>query len=225
MALSPLAASCVIGFVVAYGCIAPHENLSAGHRALAERLGKMRARWLATPTVMFFNEIDEGLWFYARGSAWHRCPAVSRGTTPRLTWPIFISTSDATTRACSSSKPTVLPVTSRRFWTGWTVSGETADTPYVLMRGRHYDLFAAELAGRATAVLLARRVMKRNELVLLKVSPHAFEPCPPLSTGADPTDPRNRSASKSRILPIALSSPFVQIICFARSRRPAVLSP
>ena len=28
-----------------------------------------------------------------------------------------------------------------------------ADTPYVLMRGRHYDLFAAELAGRATAVL------------------------------------------------------------------------
>ena len=28
----------------------------------------------STPTVMFFNEIDEGLWFYAKGfRVWHRC--------------------------------------------------------------------------------------------------------------------------------------------------------
>ena len=50
---------------------------------------------------------------------------------------------------------------------------------YLLIRGRHYDLFAAELAGR-TSPLLRETGMKRNELVLLEVTaapppPHVDE--------------------------------------------------
>ena len=65
IALAPLAAACVIGFLVAYGRIAPQENPERGHRALAEKLGEIVPA--GSRTVMFFNEIDEGLWFYARG--------------------------------------------------------------------------------------------------------------------------------------------------------------
>jgi hypothetical protein len=36
------------------------------------------------------------------------------------------------------------------------------------MRGRHFDLFAADLAGRATPVL-RETGMKRNDLVLLSI--------------------------------------------------------
>ena len=63
LALAPLATACVFGFLVAYGRIAPQENPARGHRALAERLGRIVSG--GSPTVMFFNEIDEGLWFDA----------------------------------------------------------------------------------------------------------------------------------------------------------------
>ena len=71
IALAPLAAACVIGFLVAYGRIAPQENPERSHRALAQKLGEIVPA--GAPTVMFFNEIDEGLWFYAKGFDLRRC--------------------------------------------------------------------------------------------------------------------------------------------------------
>ena len=58
LALAPLASACVIGILVAYGRIAPVENAARSHRVLAERIRQIVPE--DSPTVMFFNEIDEG---------------------------------------------------------------------------------------------------------------------------------------------------------------------
>ena len=63
--LAPIAAACVLGVLIAYGMIAPAENELRSHRALARELHRLvpsRVR-----TLNFFNEIDEGLWFYLSG--------------------------------------------------------------------------------------------------------------------------------------------------------------
>ncbi len=52
MALAPLTAACVIGFLVAYGVIAPRENAQRGHRAVAERFGKIVSGRLADLDVL-----------------------------------------------------------------------------------------------------------------------------------------------------------------------------
>ena len=67
IALAPLTAACVVGFLVAYGRIAPQENAARGHRTVAAEARQDRFGHSSTPTLMFFNEIDEGLWFYAKG--------------------------------------------------------------------------------------------------------------------------------------------------------------
>ena len=60
-----------------YGILAPAENPRRSHRELADTLGR-----LVPPdarTVHFFNEVDEGLWFYLRGLDLAPVP----GTQPR----------------------------------------------------------------------------------------------------------------------------------------------
>ncbi len=65
VSLAPIAGACALGFLTIYGVIAPVENARRGHRELAQTLFG-----LVPPEVRslrFFNEIDEGLWFYLQG--------------------------------------------------------------------------------------------------------------------------------------------------------------
>ena len=91
LALAPLAMACVIGFLVAYGRIAPRKTPRASHRALAQRIGEIVPD--GSPTVMFFNEIDEGLWFYATGFDLAPCRQAIRDTTRPLISPTAFSPS------------------------------------------------------------------------------------------------------------------------------------
>ena len=166
IALAPLAAACVIGFVVAYGRIAPHENPERGHRALAEKLGEIVPA--GSRTVMFFNEIDEGLWFYATR---FRLAPVPRSH-PRYNTAFDLAHSYLTERHHSE---TLGDVEARRLAQEKQALFDWLDrrdprTPYLLIRGHLYDLFARDLAGRVTPLLRETRV-KRNDLVLLEVNP------------------------------------------------------
>ncbi len=67
----------MLGVLIAYGMIAPAENAAHGHRDLARRLEHILPADVRT--LMFFNEIDEGLWFYANGLEALRVP----GSHPR----------------------------------------------------------------------------------------------------------------------------------------------
>ena len=164
-ALAPLATACVIGFLIAYGRIAPQENPVRGHRALADRLGKIVSG--GSPTVMFFNEIDEGLWFYAHGFGLAPVP----GSHPRYNTAFDLAHSFLNDRRGTE---TLGDVEARRVSHDKQALIDWLDrsaplTRYLLIRGRQYDLFAAQLAGRATPVL-RETDMKRNELVLLEVT-------------------------------------------------------
>ena len=117
IALAPLAAACVIGVLMAYGRIAPEENPERGHRALAQKLGEIVPA--GAPTVMFFNEIDEGLWFYAKGFRLAPVP----GSHPRYNTAFDLAHSYLTERHHSEtlaiSKPDAWHARSRRCSTGW----------------------------------------------------------------------------------------------------------
>jgi 4-amino-4-deoxy-L-arabinose transferase-like glycosyltransferase len=166
IALAPLAAGCVIGFMVAYGRIAPLENPERGHRALAEKLGEIVPA--GSRTVMFFNEIDEGLWFYARD---FRLTPVPRSQ-PRYNTAFDLAHSYLTERHHSE---TLSDVEARRLARekqalfDWLDRGDPG-TRYLVIRGHLYDLFARDLGRRVTPLLRETRV-KRNDLILLEVNP------------------------------------------------------
>jgi 4-amino-4-deoxy-L-arabinose transferase-like glycosyltransferase len=170
-ALVPLAAGCVIGFLVAYGRIAPLENAQRSHRTVAQRLGKIVSG--GSSTVMFFNEIDEGVWFYATGFSLAPVPH----SHPRYNTAFDLADSYLTGRRHSE---TLTELEARRVAQEKEALIDWLDrrdplTRYLLLHARHYDLFATELAGR-TKQVLRETGMKRNELVLLEVTSPAPSP-------------------------------------------------
>ena len=167
LTLAPLATACALGFVLAYGRIAPEENSARSHRLLAQ---KLRAIVPAdSPTIMFFNEIDEGLWFYSHGLNLAPIP----GSQPQ-----FNTAFDLAHRylADRGHTETLAKLEARRLaqqkqaLVDWFDRGDSDPRPgFVLIRRHLFDLFAADLAGRAPPIF-RETAAKRNELVLLQVS-------------------------------------------------------
>ena len=61
-ALLPLVTSWAVGIAILYGAIGPSYNAQRSHRALAATLDRIVPA--DSPNIMFFRQIDEGLWFY-----------------------------------------------------------------------------------------------------------------------------------------------------------------
>lgn len=143
--------------LIGYGAIAPPENPARGHRGLAEALG--RAVPVGSPTVWFFDEVDEGLWFYLRGHDLAPVP-VDRARYNRG----FDLRRDAASRRIDT--PARRVGLARDQLAGWAAHADPA-APYVLIRAKVYDLLARDLAPLVEPVYRERGV-KRNEMVLLR---------------------------------------------------------
>ncbi|MBX6316230.1 MAG: glycosyltransferase family 39 protein, partial [Isosphaeraceae bacterium] len=63
-ALFPLVGAIAAAVVAGFGVLGPSENAVRSHRALAGTLARLLPP--DARTLMFFHEIDEGLWFYLR---------------------------------------------------------------------------------------------------------------------------------------------------------------
>ena len=179
--LAPIAAACVVGVVIAYGMIAPAENALRSHRALARELHRRvpyRVR-----TLNFFNEIDEGLWFYLSGIDLAPVP----GTHPRYNTAYDLAHSYLNERLPAetiSHLEAKRQARDKQALIDWIDHSEPS-TSYLLIRASLYDGFAGELTGRV--VLLFRETgMKRNELVLLQVAGRR----PPSITASATASPR-----------------------------------
>lgn len=158
-ALAPLAGAVAIGVLVGYGRLAPLENDRRSHRELAaalERTLPPEAR-----TVMFFHEIDEGLWFYLHDRELTAVP----GSQPvyndafRLAEDLKhgrLEFDDAKRGAAQM-----------RILFDWLRLPEHPSR-YVLMLRKRYEPFAAELAPLAEP-LYVEQDKRRNEVVLLRV--------------------------------------------------------
>jgi hypothetical protein len=163
--LAPITAACVFGVVIAYGVIAPAGNHERSHRALAQRLAKLLPA--GAGSLMFFNEIDEGLWFYLRGLDLTPVP----GSHPRYNIAYDLADSYRTERLpCEtiSDLEAKRQARDKQALVDW-LDGNGADRSYLLIRSQLYDRLAPDLEGRVTP-LLRETGMKRNELVLLELA-------------------------------------------------------
>jgi len=165
LALAPVTAAFAFGLLIAYGIIAPAENTQRSHRALAERLQRLVSPGVRT--LMFFNEIDEGLWFYSSGFELAPVP----GSHPRYNTAYDLAESYLSERLPSE---TLLDLEAKRVARDKQILIDWLDhsdprTSYLLIRSRLYDRFALDLAGHVTPVL-RESGLKRNELTLLEVA-------------------------------------------------------
>lgn len=165
LALAPMTTACVIGFLVAFGRMAPEENPQRSHRALALKLRQIVPD--GQPTITFFNEIDEGLWFYAND--FHLVPVP--GSHPRYNTAVDLAQIFLKERRHSE---TLSELEARRLAHEKQALFDWLDrsdprAPYLLIRRSLYDLFAHDLAGRVTP-RLRESGMKRNDLILLEVT-------------------------------------------------------
>ena len=110
---------------------------------MAERFGKIVSG--ESPTLMFFNEIDEGLWFYATGFRLEPVP----DSHPRYNTAFDLAQSYLTKRHHSE---TLHELEARRVahdkqaLVDWLDRRDPA-TRYLVLSGRHYELYAGLLAG------------------------------------------------------------------------------
>ena len=173
--LAPLAAASVFGVLIAYGIIAPAENEQRSHRNLARTLHQLVPSTVRT--LSFFNEIDEGLWFYANGLELVPVP----GTHPRYNTAYDLAHSYLTDRLPSETLSTLesrRQARDKNALIDWIDHSEPR-TSFLLIRGSLYDGFARDLATRVVPIFRETGV-KRNAMVLLQVARRE----PPATTAA-----------------------------------------
>ena len=176
ISMAPVTSVCALAVLIAYGILAPTENARRSHRELAQALRRLVPHDVRT--LRFFNEIDEGLWFYLGGTDLVPVP----GTQPR-----YSTTYDLVdayhTRSLPSESLDDLDIRrqahDRHALFEWLDHGDPS-TPYLLIRSNLYDRLAPELSGRVTP-LFREAGLNRNELVLLHVDGRG-----PVATASSP---------------------------------------
>ena len=162
--LAPIAAASVFGLLIAYCIIAPAENNQRSHRVLARKLHQVVPS--TVHTLKFFNEIDEGLWFYLSGFDLAPVP----GTHPRYNTAYDLAHSYLTKRIPSQTLSNLeanRQARDKQALIDWLDHSDPSSS-FLLIRGSLYDTFANDLAGRVVPVF-RETGLKRNELILLQV--------------------------------------------------------
>ena len=156
-AMAPLATSFAVVTLIAYGAIAPLDNPARGHRELASTLEKLLPA--DSSPVWFFNELDEGLWFYLRG---HELSPVANART-RFNRGFDLRDDTAAKRFGTPARRVEL---AREQLADWARHVDPA-SPYVLIRGKIYDQLAGDL-GPLVEPVYREQGVKRNDVVLLR---------------------------------------------------------
>lgn len=159
--LAPLVGAWAIGTLLVYGVLAPPLNPRRSHRALAATLEKILPP--ETRTVMFFQELDEGLWFYLRDRALVPVP----GSQPRYNKGFDMNNDFR--NGLLELDPNKRLEAEKQILVKW-LSHPDQNTPYVLIRRKLYDPFAPSLVGLAQTIH-CEEGLNRNELVLLRALP------------------------------------------------------
>jgi 4-amino-4-deoxy-L-arabinose transferase-like glycosyltransferase len=161
MALAPIASAVSCGVLIAYGAIARPLVGDQSHRPLAKTIDRLLPP--EEETVMFFHELDEGLWFYLRDRSLAPVP----GSQPK--------TNDAHDMVVEARRGTLVEDPGLRLQQeldvllGW-IADPGRSTRYLLIRDRLYDRFAPALQGLTTEVY-REPDLNRNKMVLLQVDP------------------------------------------------------
>ncbi|MHC5543098.1 4-amino-4-deoxy-L-arabinose transferase, partial [Singulisphaera rosea] len=139
--------------------VAPTLNGTRSHRALAASIDKVLPPDVRT--VMFFHELDEGLWFYLRD----RTLAPVPGSQPVYNKGFDLYKEFRTGQL--ELDPNKRLESEKKILLSWIASPDRSSS-YVLIRKALYEPFAPALAGLATPVH-SEQGLVRHELVLLRV--------------------------------------------------------
>jgi 4-amino-4-deoxy-L-arabinose transferase-like glycosyltransferase len=159
--LAPLVGAAAVMVSVFYGAVAPTQNASRGHRALAESLDRLLPP--DARTVMFYRELDEGLGFYLRGREILAVP----GSQPRFNRAHALVDElagdgfrwDATERL----------ETQQRALLDWLCRPDRGSS-FVILTEREFSRLPGVIHALVEPVYGERR-LSRTALVLLRVSP------------------------------------------------------
>lgn len=180
-ALTPLVIAAAAAILIIYGAVGPGYNARRSHRELAGRLERIIPP--GARTIMFFRQIDEGLWFYLRD----RTLAPVPGSQPRYNAGADLDDDFKNNRLELDARKRAENV--KKILVDWLTRPDRPSS-YVLVRAKEYDLFARDLAALATLVH-REQGLSRNELILLHVD--AARPVAVGGAGADrPGDDRRR---------------------------------
>ncbi len=164
-ALFPLVGGLAAAVLVAYGQIAPASDARHSHRELAATLDRLLPADEAT--VHFFDELDEGLWFYLRPG---RTLVPVPGSQPEFNKGFGLVEEARENRLIYD-----LAERRRRSLTVLLDWMALPDRPgrYVLIRRSVFTQFGPDLAGLVAPVYIEPD-LDRNELVLLELAPPAL---------------------------------------------------
>ena len=174
-ALAPLVGAWAIGVLIIYGEIAPRHNAARSHRALAASLERILPP--SERTIMFFEELDEGLWFYLSDRSLVPVP----GSQPRYNKGFDLDHDFRNGQL--ELDPNKRHEAEKQLLVSWMTSPDRT-SPYVLIRKKLYESFAPALAGLATPAYTEEGLV-RNELVLLRATQ-------PTSLATQPDEARRR---------------------------------
>ena len=160
-AFAPLVMSTTVFVLIAYGELGPERNATRSHRALAATLERLLPP--DEKTVMFFQQIDEGLWFYLRDRDLLPVP----GSQPQYNEGFDLE--EKVRKNELELDPNKRLANEKAILLEWINRADRASS-HVLIRRKLYDAFAAdpELARRTTLVY-GEQGLNRNELILLRV--------------------------------------------------------
>lgn len=157
--------------MIAYGVVGPAFNASNSHRLIAQRVAKLIPP--EQKTVMFYRELDEGLWYYLRGHELKPVP----GSQPRYNKGLDLLDDFRAKRLIFDDRARLRA--EAQTFLRW-LDQDHHESPFVLMRAEVYDLFADDLAQRVRPILREEGV-ERNALMLVQV--------------AEPADARHAAAA------------------------------
>jgi 4-amino-4-deoxy-L-arabinose transferase-like glycosyltransferase len=154
--ISLVAASSVL-IVVAYGVVGPQFNDRNGHRRLARQVARLVPQ--SERTVLFYSELDEGLWYYLRGRKLQ--PVLQ----PRYNKALDLLDDFKAKRIIWNDQERYR--SEAQTLVKWLESNPEKPS-YMLIKAKTYDIFRTQLTGLAEPVY-REPDLERNELVLLRL--------------------------------------------------------
>lgn len=158
-ALAPLVAALTTLMLIGYGAITPRLNARNSHRALATTLNRLLPP--EAGVVMFYRQLDEGLWYYLRNRQLRPVP----GSQPRYNSGFdLLEDYKKGKMVWNEAERTRQSLGLLADW----IRQEEHESPYLLIRAEYYDIFAREFPGLVTP-LYREPDLDRNELILVRV--------------------------------------------------------
>ena len=149
-----------MAMAIGYAAVVPRFNAAKSHRLLAADLDRVLPREVGT--VMFFRELDEGLWFYLKD----RILAPVPGSTPKYSNAVDLQDASENNTLIYDDAERIR--VQRQVLVDW-LKGSEHQSPYVLIREKVYKLYSPGIDELAEPVYREAVIDRPNPLMLLRV--------------------------------------------------------